>query len=399
MGVPAVVALVLSVVAAGAAAPTLSERVYRQLVAASAAAESGNAAQAEQALMALSGDTALSPYERAVVWQTLGQLLARQARHADAIAAYERGLDSDAAATALQTQALHTLVSLYATQERWVEARTAIDRWLASRRAPPPPDAFGLIAAAYAEARRYGDALPWLERAIEAAPEPLREHHLLRVVMRYETGDYAGAAAAAAELVRHWPGPAEHWSALQAAHRAAGDEAAALAAMRLADRRGALTDPRARLDLVRLELHLDLPYDAGERLERDLRAGRVPDTADTRALLVDAWAAAREVDKAVAALARPGARAAQHLRAAELLRDDGRHGDAQRSARAALADPAATEAERAEAWLLIGAATWEQGQVTEARRAFEAAARHGGRSAARAREWLAYLDGARPARR
>jgi tetratricopeptide (TPR) repeat protein len=74
--------------------------------------------------------------------------------------------------------------------------------------------------------------------------------------------------------------------------------------MELAYQRGLLTREAELLTLARYLLYRQLPYRAGELLERGLRQGVVRPVNQNWRLLIDAWTRAREPNLALAAIER-----------------------------------------------------------------------------------------------
>jgi len=72
----------------------------------------------------------------------------------------------------------------------------------------------------------------------------------------------------------------------------------------LAYQKGLVTTERKLLNVVRMNMFLDLPYQAGEILEREIAEGRIRADRQNLDLLLGAWSTAREFDKAIGVINR-----------------------------------------------------------------------------------------------
>lgn len=72
----------------------------------------------------------------------------------------------------------------------------------------------------------------------------------------------------------------------------------------LAYEKGLVTEERRLLNLVRMHLFLDLPYEAGKLLEKELQARRIEATQKNLELLLNSWTQAREFGKAIEVIDR-----------------------------------------------------------------------------------------------
>ena len=105
-------------------------------------------------------------------------------------------------------------------------------------------------------------------------------------------------------MVSRWPDKVKYWDLLSGAYQEKGEDKNALAAMMLAYQKGLVTEEKKLLNLVRFNLFLDIPYDGGKLLEKELAAGRVEPTQKNLELLLQAWTTAKEFDRAIAVIDR-----------------------------------------------------------------------------------------------
>jgi tetratricopeptide (TPR) repeat protein len=124
--------------------------------------------------------------------------------------------------------------------------------------------------------------------------------------MFYELAQYQNAANALRIVLTHWPDKARYWEMLAGAYQELRQDGNALAAMMLAYHKGLLVKENRLVNLVRMNLFLENPYTGGSILDTEINRGRVQATQKNLELLLGAWTAAREFDKAISVIDRLG---------------------------------------------------------------------------------------------
>lgn len=279
---------------------TMTERAYKRLL------------QAQELLGENRFDEALSKlrnmermdlneYERALVLQTIGFVHAQQGQYPEAIKNFEACLALNALPSNAQQGMLYSLASLYMSQEMYQKTIDTLKRWLANE-TDPKPDAFIMMASSYATMNDYRSALPWAKRAVDASPEPKEPWHQLLVAIYFELGQFGNAAEVLTRMVGYWPDNLRYWETLFGAYQQKQDDLQALATLNLAYANGLLVEEKKIVNLVRMRMFLNLPFFAGDLLEKEMAGGRVARNEKNLELLLSAWSAAREYDKAIAVI-------------------------------------------------------------------------------------------------
>jgi tetratricopeptide (TPR) repeat protein len=371
----------------------MSERAYKRLTQAHDAMGEEKYADALAKLKQMEEGMRLSDYERALVLQTYGFIYAQQERYSEALQYFERCIALDALPLKAQQGMLYSLAGLYANEKQWLKAVDTIERWLVAE-PDPPPDAYILIASSYAELKRYRDALPWIEKAIGATNEPKESWYQLLVAIHFELKDFNSAAKAARTMVSLWPDKKTYWEMLQGAYQELADDFGAMSALQLGYSRGVLTDSSNIVNLARMKMYLEVPFDAAELLEKEMAAGRVDRTKKNLELLLASWEAAREFEKAMLVIDELAAGAPDgklYLRKAQLLSERNRWDDVIAASDQAVGRGGLTQKEQGTALLLKGMALLEQDKNSQAEATFAQATKLGGKTAEQARSWIQYL--------
>lgn len=372
-------------------AVTMSENVYRRL---NAIHEFLGAGDLPAALSRL-GDLEqmrLSVYEEALVHQAYGFVYAQQGDYIRSIEAFERCLALDALPTIANQGMLYSLAGLYSSEGRFQETIDTMRTWFMYAEEPVPADAYMLIGSSYAQLEQVGEALPYVQEAIARATSPNESWHLLALSIQFERTDYASAAELLRRMVVLWPDTPRYWEMLASAYLELADDSNALATLMLAYKRGMVDDEPKLLNLARLNLFLELPYESAQILETEIASGRIAGSRTNLELLLSAWTAAREYAKAVAVIDRlaPLTDDGEYYRQkAQLLSEQADWAGVIDAATQALAKGGL--AETGSTLILQGMALAELGQFNDALAAFAEARRHEESARRNADAWIEYV--------
>lgn len=372
----------------------LSERVYRKLAEAQAAAEADNWAGALQALDEVKAMQRLSPYEMAQLYSFYGYVYYGQERFNDSITAYETVLRQPELDQGLRESTTYTLAQLYFTTEQWRKAADLVSDFLKTAQ-NPAPDPFILLGSAYYQMESYRELIPPIERAIQIARERGIEDReqwwLLLRVGYYETQNMPKVLEVLETLVRRWP-KKEYWVQLSAIYGELDQSRRQLAAYEAAYDQGLLTSGLELVQLSQLFLAANVPYKAARVLEKGMEANLVEKNEANYRLLSQAWAIARDDAKAIEPLRQAAGMSREgelDVRLAQSYLNLGRHQDCIQAARTGLQKGRVGRADLAQ--IILGTCLFETRQYEEAKVAFNRAAEDR-RSATAARQWIQYVD-------
>jgi tetratricopeptide (TPR) repeat protein len=210
--------------------------------------------------------------------------------------------------------------------------------------------------------------------------------------------DYANSADHLRGMVLLWPGNAGYWEMLASTYLELQDDGSALATLMVAYEYGLIEEESKLLNLIRLNLFLDVPYEAGEILETGLADGRIIESPENLQLLLSAWTAAREFNRAIAAVDRLAVLTddgAYYAQKAQLLNEQARWADVIEAADQALALGGLEDT--GNTLVLKGMAQAELGYYDEALATFDSAAALDSAAAGIAEAWSDYVRDRRQA--
>jgi len=351
----------------------MSEQIYRRLTAIHELLGDGQIEEALSRLDTLQNQR-LSTYEEAVLYQTLGFCHAQAGDYPRAIEAFERCIAMDVLSNTAQQGMLYSLAGLYASEGRFEDTISTLSTWLRFAQEPVPADAYMLIGSSYAELERLDPALPYVREANRRATTPNESWYTLELSIYFENLDYPSAVELLREMVLIWPDTARFWEMLASAYLQLEDDGNALATWMVAYKKGLIHEEAKLLNLVRLNMFLDVPYEAGRILDAEMAAGRITKDRDNLELLLSAWTGAREFDRAVDvidALAPMSDDGAYYMHKARLLNEQAEWAGVIDSVESALEKGGLEKG--GDAYMLKGMAHAELGQYDAALEAFEEA--------------------------
>ena len=371
---------------------TMDERTYKRLSVIHELMGNNKQDEALDKLRSLAGGS-LGDYAQALVSQTFGFLHAQKEEYPKAIEYFEKALASDALPNAAQTGTLYSLAGLYASLEQYQKSIDTLMRWW--RLEPEPkPEAYILMASSYAQLEKYREALPYVQTAIAKSKKPQESWYQLELAIYFETEQFRNAANLLRTMVAKWPNNLRYWETLAGAHQELGEDEQALAAQMLAYEKGLIDDERKLLNIVRMNLFLDVPYDAGKILAREMEAGKVSASQKTLELLLSAWTSAREFDKAIAVidkLAPMTDDGGYYLQKAQLFAEKTDWEEVAEAAQQAVDKGGMKEKQTGGAYLLLGIALAELERYSDALAALDKAKNYDDNSRKQANGWIDYV--------
>jgi len=244
----------------------------------------------------------LSDHEKAMMWQTFAYAYSALERYGPAADAFEKCLALNVLPPASVLNARYNLAQLYLVQENYGKAIENFEIWFKSAE-NPNADAYYMLAAAYAQAERPREALPYALKAVSKAPSPKEAWLQLVLSLQFQLNQHRDAAETLQKLIAHFP-KKSYWMQLAAAYTEVEDMKKALATLELAERQGFLTSENELRNLIQLYLLNDIPYRAAQAIETAIAKGRLANDAKNQELLANTWLQARDRERAIGPLER-----------------------------------------------------------------------------------------------
>ena len=372
----------------------MSQQVYEKLVEIQALIEAKDYATAQRQIDELREQRSLKDYERAQIWNINAYSYYLQERYADAIRAYDQVLAQPDLPEALLLSTLKTKSQLHFTQEEYEEALRVIRQLIAVIQ-EPSPDVLMIEGQALFQLQRYDEALVPIKTAIDMyaaqGQKPKENWLLLLRVIYFEQKDYDNMILVLKELIRYYAKD-QYIRTLAGAYSELGDTKKQLALTEVLYEGGYVSKATEIVNLANLYLLHGLPYKAAVVLDREIDNGIVEANVRNLRLLSQAWYTAREDQEAIAPLERAAKMSDDgelYIRLAQSHINLENWGEAAEAARKGIRAGGLRRGDQAN--IMLGMSLFNQKQLEQARRAFEAAARDN-RSQRTASQWIAYVD-------
>ena len=285
-----------------AADRVVSEYVYNQLTRAHELIEKNRHEQALQRLQKIR-PAETRRYEQALVQQTYGYLYAAREEYGLAIEAFEKCLALSVLPQTARKNTLYNLAQLQLASADVTRAIATLEQWF-KLETQPTPQAHVLAGTAYAQVKRYTEAINHLQQAIATGSEVHETWYRQLLAVYYDAARYKPAARLLEQMTQQFPQRKAYWLQLSSVYRRLQDDARSLAVLELAYQQGLLTSEKELTELVHYYLYMDMPYQAGKLLDKALREGAVSSTSQHWRLLTDTWLHAKETQYAVSAMQR-----------------------------------------------------------------------------------------------
>lgn len=283
----------------------LSPKVGNKLLELQELAQAKQCASAITQAQAMLGWKNLSGYEKVQIYNFMGYCHYTNDNLRASAQAYENVLAQGAdVPLGVQQSILQTISSIYLQQENYSKALDAIARLM---RIVPDPTAelWVLKGQAHYQAGQYAQVIQPIARAIQMyktqGKSPKENWLLMSRHASYELGDYKAMSDFIRELIRYYPKDS-YIAQLAGAYSQSGDNKKFLALTEILYDGGYKTDAGTIKNLSQLFLMEEMPYKAARLMDKEMKAGRLPNDLANKKLLATAWFQARDDDRAIPVL-------------------------------------------------------------------------------------------------
>jgi tetratricopeptide (TPR) repeat protein len=328
------------------------------------------------------------PYARALLLRDLAAQAAQNKDYARAAQWLEQAIAQKSLSGPAESAMRRDLAQLYMATGNTKQMLPQLEAEVRSGKATP--EVRMALGAAYLEQKRYAEALPLVEAAMRAVPNPDPSWKQALLAAYLGVGRDRDALPLLEESLRANPAQRERWMQLAAVSLRAKDYERAQATMEIASRLGYLSAAEDRLRLVTLTSQIGAPFEAASLLQGWMERKLLGDDAGNRQLLAKLWLLAREKPLALSAIDRALALESNRdlmRQKAQLLLGMENYP----AATAVLEKLVAQKDVSGTLWLTLGTARYQQADIDGAAEAFQAAQGFDS-SRKQAEEWLRYLQ-------
>ena len=243
----------------------------------------------------------LTPYERAIIFQMQGANYYALKQFGPAVTAFEDAVKAGGL-NAVETSEMEVKIAqLLIANDQPAFGAERLEAYFKSG-GVQKPEYIELLSQAWLQAQNYERALPWVEKWAAAA-NPKERRHFDSLNFLYSALKRPDRQAEVVkEMIMRWPGERDLWEAWASLFAATGQDEDAYAVKKLLYLGGGLTTEAEILQIVQYYSYYEMPYQAAQILERELKAGRVVRGPEKLVQLASLFRQAREYARAIPVL-------------------------------------------------------------------------------------------------
>jgi tetratricopeptide (TPR) repeat protein len=247
----------------------------------------------------------LSPYERGTVERILFNLSYEQEHYDEARGHLQKAIDSGGLNTQQIDEARFQSAQLFIQEEKWREGAAALEEWFKTA-ANPNSAAYYMLTVAYYQLEDFDRALAPAKKTVELMdPAKPNENWLNTLSVLYlQREEYSEAVPVLQRLIEAAPSKKIYWLQLSQVYGQMEDYPNALAIMQLAHHLGLVTEDADVRRLADLLVYNGIPYRGATVLETAIEHQTVKLDDKLYEKLANCWLAAGELDKSIAPLQR-----------------------------------------------------------------------------------------------
>lgn len=249
----------------------------------------------------LSSGKPLNPFEKSTIYQMMGQAYYNTDNVAGALKAFQ---DAIAAGGMLPNEVASIKVSiaqLMIGNGQFREGAESLEKFL-RQGGQEKPEYVDLLVQAWLGAEDYPRALPWAEKWFNRASPKERKHFDLLNFLYNNLQMTSKQADIVKQMIQKWPEDRMLWDNWASMLGNGGREQDAFEVNKMLYLGGALKDEADIKKVIQYYSYYDMPYQAGQILEREMRSGRVQRNPQNLEELSTYYRTAREYRKAIPVL-------------------------------------------------------------------------------------------------
>jgi tetratricopeptide (TPR) repeat protein len=285
-------------------AQAVSKAVYDSIQKAQEMVDAKDYNGALKSLNSLYDPDKLTEYEQSNVLNYIGFVYYNMDDIKNAIRTYERMLAIVSLEEQMRKQTTYTLAQLYTMEEQYSKALTTLDKWFLLE-TNPAPEPFILKAQNLYQVQRYPEMIEPIENAMRVAEsrgkEAKEDWYVLLNFAYFSQENYRKVRDIQKIMLVNWPRK-RYWFSLAGAFTELGEDENLINAYAAAYDQRMLEKESELVTMAQLFLQREVPYKAGQLLEKEMAAGRVAKNAKNYRLLSQAWQLSMEDEKAIPAL-------------------------------------------------------------------------------------------------
>ena len=240
----------------------------------------------------------LNPYERSIIYQMQGSSYYAIDQFSPAIAAFENAINAGGLLPNEADSLRVNIAQLMIGNGQYAQGAQMLENYI-NRGGQEKPQYVEYIMQAWVQSENYSKALPWAEKWFRNTSNKERKHYDLLNFLYNSLGMQGRQADIVKEMLNRWPSDKQLWDTWASMLSNGGREEEAFEVKKMLYLAGLLNTPGELSNIVEYYASYDMPYQAGQILEKEMNAGRVPRNADNLMRLSNHFRQAREYKRAI----------------------------------------------------------------------------------------------------
>jgi len=246
----------------------------------------------------LSSGSPLNPYEKSTIYQMVGQANNDIGNTAQALSAFQNAINAGGLLPNEVDNIKVVIAQLMIVNGQYREGAQALEDYLRGG-GQEKPAYVELLVQAWVEAEDYRRALPWAEKWFNRASPKERKHFDLLNFLYNNLNMPGKQADIVKQMIQKWPEDRTLWDNWASMLGNGGREQDAFEVNKMLYLGGAMTKESDIKKIIQYYSFYEMPYQAAQILEREMRSGRVTRNPENLEELSKYYRTAREYQKAI----------------------------------------------------------------------------------------------------
>ncbi|MCB1581938.1 MAG: hypothetical protein R3E90_01910 [Marinicella sp.] len=349
-------------------------------------------AEAKSGLTNMLSSSGVSGYVQAVIYQLLGHIDSLQGNYTSSAVNFKKAIDLDAMPNTTHFQMMLQRAQLLMLNDDHRGGLKALEEYMAAVD-EIPDSAFAIKANAHVQLEQFREGKAAIKQAIQLSEKPKETWYQLLLAVHSELSEYREMADVLRILIGIAPNKKVYWMQLHSVLFTLKKDKESLAVWEMAYRKGLFDKESDYMQLFKLYSYNEVPYKAGDVLQKALEEGKVESNFKNWKQLGQVWYGARELRKSMSAYEQASQYATDgemDLTRSYLYVDLEEWNKAVESINSALQKGGLDENKTGNAWLMLGMSYASLKQYSRARDAFNNAMKYQ-KSRSNAEQWLSHL--------
>lgn len=303
----------------------------------------------------------LTPFERSTTYSILAQYKFEMDDMPGAISAFENAIKAGGLSSKESSDFERQIALLHIRNEQYVMGAAKLESW-AQKTGARDPKTTEYIMQAWIQAERYQKALPWAEKWFSAAAPKERRHFDLMNFLLHNSNLNGRQADLIKQMIMRWPDDRSLWDSWISLLAQDGREKDAFEVNKMLYLSGNLTSESEIKKIVEYYQYYEMPFQAGQIMEKEMNAGRIQVNASNLVRLSELFRQAREYERALPILekaAQASKTGKSWARYGEALYNEGQC----ESAETVLKTSMDLGYDRGKSWMFVANCWYERGQT------------------------------------